>query len=85
MDATGPTTRPAYSLFELRAHPLDMLFSGFRFLDGDGPTDPLVTRERSDIFPFCPRRRISGERLSQIRRQLMYRTVRNPFLSHKAI
>jgi len=50
----GQQQRPAHSLFELRAHPLDMLPSCFRFLDGDGPTDPLVTRERSDIFPILP-------------------------------
>ena len=32
---TWPATRPAHSFFKFRAYPLNVLPSGFRFLDGD--------------------------------------------------
>jgi hypothetical protein len=38
-----------------RAYPLNVLPSGFRFLDGDYPADPLIAREWRNILPFCPR------------------------------
>ena len=67
MRATGPAARPAHSFFKLCAHPLDVLLSRFRFLDGDDPADPFVARERCNILPFCSRRWVRSERLSQVR------------------
>jgi hypothetical protein len=43
--AARPATRPAHSFFQFRAYPLNMLFSRFRLLHGDDPTDPLIARE----------------------------------------
>ena len=57
----GPATRPAHSLFEFRAYSLDVLPSGFRFLDGDNPADPLIAREWRNILPFCPGRWVRNE------------------------
>src|SRR5579862_8024956 len=53
-----PATRPAHSFLELRAYTLNVLSSGFRFLDGDGPADPFIAREWRNILPFCPRGRV---------------------------
>jgi len=39
-----PATRPAHSFFKFRAYTLNVLPSGFRFLDGDNPADPLIAR-----------------------------------------
>ena len=61
---TWPATRPAHSLFKFRAYPLNVLPSGFRFLDGDNPADPLIAREWRNILPFCPRRRVRNENSS---------------------
>ena len=85
MNAACPTTGSAHSFFELRAYPLDMLPSCFRFLDGDGPAYPFVACERGEIFPRRQRSRVSGENFLQIRRHLMHRTVGDSFFGHKTI
>ena len=59
-----PATRPAHSFFKFRAYPLNVLPSGFRFLDGDNPADPLIAREWRNILPFCPCDRVRNENLS---------------------
>ena len=78
-----PATRPAYSFFKFRAHPLNVLPSGFRFLDGDNPANPLIAREWRNILPFCPRRRIRAENFSQIRRHTVDRASGDHFLGHE--
>jgi hypothetical protein len=59
-----PATGPAHSFFEFRAYPFNVLPSGFRFLDGDNPADPLIAREWRDVLPFCPRGRVGKENFS---------------------
>jgi hypothetical protein len=59
-----PATRPAHSFLKFRAYPLNVLPSGFRFLDGDNPADPLIAREWRNILPFCPRHLVRNENLS---------------------
>jgi hypothetical protein len=58
-----PATRPAHSFLKFRAHPLDVLPSGFRFLDGDNPADPFIAREWRNVLPFGPRQRVRNENL----------------------
>jgi hypothetical protein len=60
----GPATRPAHSFFKFRAYTLNVLPSGFRFLDGDNPAGPLIAREGRNILPFCPRGRVRNESFS---------------------
>src|SRR5258708_1953537 len=62
--ATWPATRPAHAFLKFRAHSLNVLPSGFRFLYGDNPADPLIAREGCNILPFCPRRRVRNENFS---------------------
>jgi hypothetical protein len=81
--AAWPATRPPHSFFKFRAYPLNVLPSGFRFLDGDNPADPLIAREWRNVLPFCPRRRVRNENLSQIRRQTVYRAGGDRFLGHR--
>ena len=59
-----PATRSAHSFFKFRAYTLNVLPSGFRFLDGDNPADPLIAREGRNILPFCPRGRVRNENFS---------------------
>jgi len=59
--AAGPATGPAHSFLQFRAHAFDVLPSGFGFLDGDHPADPLIARERGDVLPFGARRRVGNE------------------------
>jgi hypothetical protein len=59
-----PATRAAHSFLKLPADSLNVLPSGFRFLDGDNPTDPLIARQRRNILPFCPRYRVRDENFS---------------------
>jgi hypothetical protein len=72
MRAAGPAARPPNPFFELRAYPLDMLPPCLIFLDGDGPTYPLVTRERRYVFPCRQCLRVGRERPSEIRGKIMY-------------
>jgi len=59
-----PATRPAHSFLEFRAYPLNVLPSGFRFLDGDNPAYPLIAREWRNILPLRQRRRVRNENCS---------------------
>ena len=59
-----PATRPAHSFLKFRAYPLNVLRSGFRFLNGDNPTDPLIAREWRNVLPFCPCQGVGNENLS---------------------
>ena len=72
MWTAGPAARAPHPLFEFRAHPFDMLPPCLIFLDGNGPADPLVARERCDVFPSRQCLRVGGERLSEIGRKVMY-------------
>ena len=63
-----PATRPTPSFFKFRAYALNVLPSGFGFLDGDNPADPLIPREWRNVLPFCSRGRVRNENFSQIRR-----------------
>ena len=51
MRATGPTTRPALSVYKLFARPLDPVISSPWFLGGQNPANPLITREWCNILP----------------------------------
>ena len=62
--AAWPAARPAHSFFKFRAYSLNVLPSSLRFLDGNSPADPLIARERRNILPFCPRRRVRNENFS---------------------
>ena len=72
MRTARPAARPPHPFFELRAQPFDMLPPRLIFLDGDGPADPLVTRERRYVFPSRQCLRVGRERLSEISRETMY-------------
>jgi hypothetical protein len=71
MRTAGPATRSPHALFEFRAHPFDVLPSRLVFLHGDGPADPLVTRERCYVFPCPARFRVGRERLPEISREVV--------------
>ena len=72
VDTTHPTTRTSHSFIQLRNHPINMLRSGFRLLDGDDPADPFVAGERRQTIPSRQRARIGGERPVQIRWHAMH-------------
>ena len=67
-----PTARPPHPFFELRAYSFDMLPPCLLFLDGDGPADPLVARERRYVFPSRQCLRVGHERFSEIGWKVMY-------------
>jgi len=60
----GPATGAALPFLQLRADTLDVQPSGFGFLDGDYPADPLIACERGDVLPFCARQGVRKENLS---------------------
>ena len=66
MGATGPAAGAADALLQFRTDPLDVLLAGFGFFDGESPADPLVARERGDVFPGPARFGIGGERVAQV-------------------
>ena len=85
MRTARPAAWPPHPFFELRAHPFDMLPSGLIFLDGDGPADPLVARERRYVFPSHQCLRVGRERLSKISRKVMYDSSGDSNGCHKVI
>lgn len=64
MNTPGPATWPAHATFELRDPLLDTDAPRLRSFPGDHPADPLISRERRNVFPRCPRRGSSSNRLS---------------------
>src|ERR1700722_9630513 len=85
MRTARPAARPPHPLSELRAHPFDMLPPCLNFLDGDGPADPLVARERRYVFPGRQCLRVGRERLSEISRKIMYDSSGDLNGCHRAI
>ena len=77
-----PATRPAHSFLKFRAYPLDVLPSGFRFLDRDNPANPLIACQWRNVLPFCQCHGVRNENLSQIRWYGVYRARRERFLVH---
>lgn len=47
VNTAHPTARSTHSLFQFRAHSLNMLLSGFRLFHGDCPAYPFIARKRS--------------------------------------
>ena len=66
MRTAGPAAGPAHAFFELGAYSFDMLAPGVIFLDGDGPADPLVARERRYVFPGQQGLGVGCKRFSEI-------------------
>ena len=85
MRTARPAARPPRPFFELRAQPFDMLPPCLIFLDGDGPADPLVARERRYVFPSRQCLRVGRERLSEISRKVMYDSSGDLNGCHRAI
>src|SRR5215469_15348497 len=77
-----PATRPAHSFLKFRAYTLNVLSSGFGFLDGDNPADPFIPCELRNLLPFCPRCRVRNETFAYIRWYVVYRPRGNRFLGH---
>jgi len=55
MGATDPATGTPLAFFELTAETLNVLLAHCGGLYGLHPADPLVARERGDVFPEPPR------------------------------
>lgn len=51
MRAARPATRATFAVSDVITNSLDVLFSGFRFLDRDRPTDPLVASQWRQVIP----------------------------------
>jgi hypothetical protein len=85
MRTARPAARPPRPFFELRAQPFDMVPPCLIFLDGDGPADPLVARERRYVFPSRQCLRVGRERLSEISRKIMYDSSGDLNGCHRAI
>jgi hypothetical protein len=59
-----------------------VLLSSFGFLDGNGPADPLIARERRDVLPFGVRRGIGEESFSQVGGEAVHWASGNGFFGH---
>ena len=78
-----PATGPAHSFFKFRAYPLNVLPSGFRFLDGEYPADPLIACEWANVLPLFPRHRIRNQNFPQICGNTVYGARGDCFLAHE--
>src|SRR3989344_3941360 len=66
MNATCPTTRPAFPFDKLRARSLDPVTPRLGLLGGLNPAYPLIAREWRNILPCCSHRPARSKGLSQI-------------------
>ena len=67
MRTAGPAAGPALSFLRVDQHvSMDVLLSGFRLFDGDGPADPFVAGEGSNVLPLGSRLGISEKGLAQV-------------------
>jgi hypothetical protein len=79
MRTAGPAAWPALALFELCTNPLDMLFSCFVLFYGRGPANPLIARERRDVFPSGEHGFVGSKGFPQIRREFVYNATGDCF------
>lgn len=84
MNAPNPATWSALSFYEFTHRSFHVFFAGGLLFDGCHPTEPLVTRERGDIFPSCQCFWRSQEGSTQIGRHFMHGAIRN-FCCHMPI
>ncbi len=82
MRATNPATRATLAFFELTDGARDVFFAGLFLLHKRHPTNPLVPREGSEVFPGSERAVIGLERFQEIWRDAMRRTSGNDILYH---
>lgn len=64
MSTAHPATWPTFPLFELIDQSLYMFFPSLLFLDEGYPTNPLITRQWSQILPGCQCLRIHSQSCS---------------------
>ncbi len=81
MDASHPTAGTFFSFGKFVNSPRDVMSSGCLLFDGFHPANPLVARERTDVFP----RRQSGVARKKGRSHICWNfvnyTVGNAFVS----
>ena len=85
MGTACPAAGAAHSAFEFRESLLDSDISCLRFFAGGDPTDPLIARERRNIFPYRFRHRRLNQGLLPISRHCMYRPTGKLVLGHMVI
>src|SRR5262245_30426249 len=85
MNTTDPATRTALALLKVRAHPVDMLTSGFRHLRRDHPADPFIARERCKALPCSKCHRVGRQGAPQIGWNAVHDTAGNTHLGDGGI
>ena len=66
MRAAGPAAGAAIAFLQLRTDAGYMLLTSFWLFDGDGPADPFITCEGSNVLPLGSRLGISEKGLAQV-------------------
>ena len=66
MRAPYPTARPTHTILELRDNSSNVVFSGFGLLHKGYPANPLITRQRREIFPQLQRRLVCHQGLLKV-------------------
>jgi hypothetical protein len=82
MRTAGPATRPAFSVCQVLTHSLDTMASCFCFLGGGRPANPLIARERRDIFPCGPHLGRRNNGFPEIHRRFVHNAIGKIFSSH---
>src|SRR5262245_60830970 len=85
MNTTHPATRTALALSKVRAHPVDMLTSGFRHLRRDHPADPFIARKRCKALPCSKCHRVGRQGAPQIGWNAVHDTAGNTHLGDGGI
>ena len=85
MRAAGPAAGPPLSVSEVGAAPFDAVSSRFGFFCRLDPADPFIAREGRDVLPRRQRFGVGGQRLFQVRGQVMDHAARDRLFAHRDI
>src|ERR1700682_6158591 len=80
---TRPAAGPALAFLQLLPGPPNAALSGRLLLGVLDPADELVAGQGRDVLPGIECRGVGDQRLTQVRRQLMYHPTGHPLAAHR--
>jgi hypothetical protein len=83
--ASRPTARSALAFLELLPCTPNAAFTGCLLLGILDPTDELIAGQGRDVLPRIECRGVGDQRLTQVRRQLMYDSTGHSLTGHRSM
>jgi hypothetical protein len=85
VDAAHPAAWAAFAFVHFVFHHYDMFGSSLGLGAGDGPADPLIPRQRRDVFPYGQHLFVGQNSLPHILRKFVHGAIGKCFRKHTFI